>query len=144
MTVKDPHYAARVRQLFNQARFIQDLGIELDDLAPGRTETSLRVFPRHEQQNGYIHAGVLATLADHAAGGAAGTLVGPDEIVLTAEFKINFLRAARGVRLTCTAKVLKPGRMLIFAESEVYAHAEAAPLLVAKAMVTLAVLQREA
>jgi acyl-coenzyme A thioesterase PaaI-like protein len=30
---------------------------------------------RHLQQHGHVHAGVVATLADHAAGGAARSSV---------------------------------------------------------------------
>ena len=66
-----------------------------------------------------MHAGVQATMADHTAGGAAATMIEPDHIVLTVEFKINLLRAAKGERLTCHSQVLKPGSRLIVVESEV-------------------------
>jgi len=88
-----------------------------------------------------VHAGVLATVADHTAGAAGSTLLAADEYVLTAEFKINLLRAARGERLVCRAQVLKPGRILTVVESEVFSVTDEAPTLVAKASVTLAVLK---
>ncbi len=131
-------YSRRVREIFQQASFISDLGIRLADLGPGWCESVLSVSPKHRQQDGYVHAGVQATIADHTAGGAACTLAAEGDLVLTVEFKINFLRPARGERLRCRATVLKQGRSLHVAESEVYAERDGNEALVAKAMVTLA------
>jgi len=60
------------------------------DGSPGGAETPSagRLRPRGVVQ---------ATAADHTAGGAAGTLVRSNEMVLTAEFKINLLRPALGI-----------------------------------------------
>jgi uncharacterized protein (TIGR00369 family) len=135
---RNPDYAARVRELCALAPFVQELGIALDELGEGRCVTSLLLEPRHRQQNGYAHAGVVATLADHSAGVAAGSLVGPDEAVLTVEFKVNLLRPGRGERLRCRAGVLKAGRTLTVAESEIFAVEGEAETLIAKATVTLA------
>ncbi len=139
--VKNPHYRDRVQQVINQAAFVKDLGLELIDLGPGWCACGLVVAPRHLQQTHVVHAGVLATVADHTAGAAGSTLLPADEYVLTAEFKINLLRAARGERLVCRAQVLKPGRILTVVESEVFSVTDEAPTLVAKASVTLAVLK---
>jgi uncharacterized protein (TIGR00369 family) len=131
-----------VRRIFEQAAFITDLGVVLERIAPGVCETSLRLEQRHLQQDGYAHAGVLATLADHTAGAAAATLVGPNEYVLSVEFKINLLRPAHGERLLCRATVLKPGSRIDVVESELWAEDHGESKLVAKATVTLAVLAR--
>jgi len=58
------------------------------------------------------------------------------------EFKINLLRPAKGESLRCRAKVLKPGKTISVAESEVYAVADGKETLVSKATITLAVLAR--
>ena len=50
----------------------------------------------HLQQDGFVHAGVVATMADHTAGCAAYSLVPPDRRILTVEYKINFLVPASG------------------------------------------------
>ena len=130
-------FARRVREIFQQAAFISDLGIRLADLGPGWCESVLTVAPKHRQQDGYVHAGVQATIADHTAGGAAGTLAAEGDLVLTVEFKINFLRPALGERLRCRATILKQGKTLNVAESEVFARKDGAEKLVAKATVTL-------
>lgn len=128
-------FAAYVRAIFDGAPFIRDLGVELVDLGPGWCETALTITPRLRQQDGYAHAGVTTSLADHTAGGAAGTLIGPSEIVLTSEYKINFLRPGRADRLICRGTVLKPGSMLMIVESEVRAE----DVLIAKMMASIAV-----
>lgn len=141
MQVRDPLYRERVTEIFDRAKFIGDLGIGLVDLGPGWVETELVLQERHQQQNGFVHAGVQATIADHTAGGAAGTLVGPGEIILSAEFKIHLLRPGRGTRLRCRAEVLKPGRMFSIVESWVYGCDGEQETLIAKAILTMAVVK---
>ncbi len=95
---------------------------------------------RHLQQDGVVHAGVLATMADHTSGTAGASLIGANEYVLSVEFKINLLRGAQGERLHCIGTVLKPGRRLIVSESEVFDGEPSRARLVSKATVTLAVM----
>jgi uncharacterized protein (TIGR00369 family) len=128
-----------LERIFNAAPFVANLGIRLVSLGSGTCETELVVGPRHLQQDGYVHAGVQATMADHTAGGAAATLIEPDHMILTAEFKINLLRAAKGDRLTCRSKVLKPGSRLIIVESEVQCDGQGTSKLVSKTTVSIAV-----
>jgi uncharacterized protein (TIGR00369 family) len=135
------------KRVFDSAPFIASLGCHLDKLESGVCHTHILLEEMHQQQDGYVHAGVQATLADHTAGTAAVTLIEEGQRVLTAEFKINLLRAARGKQLICRSSILKPGRMLIIAESEVYTtqtgslegSSDSPLILVAKATVTLAV-----
>jgi uncharacterized protein (TIGR00369 family) len=128
--------AESVESIFYQANFIRDLNIRLDKISEGICETSLVVQERLLQQHGFIHGGVIATMADHTAGGAARSVSG-DKDVLTVEFKINYLRPAIGDRLRCTASVLRAGKTVIVAESLVYASNAGKEALVAKLTETL-------
>jgi uncharacterized protein (TIGR00369 family) len=129
----------KLERIFNAAPFVANLGIRLVSLDSGTCESELVVEPRHLQQDGYVHAGVQATMADHTAGGAAATLIEPNHMILTAEFKINLLRAAKGDRLTCRSEVLKLGSRLIVVESEVLCEDEGTSKLVSKTTATIAV-----
>lgn len=139
----NPHFAAKVQSIFEKAAFIQDLGLRLGTVSAGEVETLLAVLSRHLQQDGVVHAGVQATMADHTAGMAAASLVAPPETVLSVEFKLNLLRPAVGEALRCVATVLRQGRTLIIAESEVFAREGGRERLASKATVTLAVVEEE-
>jgi uncharacterized protein (TIGR00369 family) len=130
---------ARLVETFN-VPFLRDLGATLTGLSEGVAESELEIAPRHGQQDGFVHAGVIATLADHTAGAAAGTHLRLDQGVLSIEFKVNLLRPALGEILRCKATVLRPGRTVSVVESEVFASDK----LCAKATVTLAVVDRPA
>lgn len=141
MHLQNPDYIAKAHDLCARAAFVQDLGITLTEVEPGHCVTTLAVQPRHLQQDGFVHAGVLATLADHTAGAAAVTLVRPDQTILSVEYKINLLRPALGEALRCVAHVLRQGRTLVVAEADVFSVRDGDARLVAKAMVTLAVVR---
>jgi uncharacterized protein (TIGR00369 family) len=89
----DNAIAARVCRIFDKANFLQHLGIQLTGAGSDTCETTLNIEDRHLQQHGFVHAGVIATIADHTAGGAARTASGERDVI-TIEFKINFLRPA--------------------------------------------------
>jgi uncharacterized protein (TIGR00369 family) len=143
MTRSSRPNTSEIKRLFETAPFIRHLGLQPAAVSPGRCETKLVLKRHHLQQDGVVHAGVLATVADHTAGAAGASLVGPDEYVLSVEFKINMLRAARGDCLYCFGTVLKPGRRLIVAEAEVFDGPREDQRLSAKATVTLAVMTKD-
>ncbi len=130
---------SRVRHIFDTANFVRDLGIRLTQIEDEYCETILIPSERHRQQHGLIHAGVMATMADHTSGCAARGAVGMDQDVVSVEFKINFLRPAIADRLRCRARVLRAGRMLVVCDAEVFAEKDSEEKLVSKAIVTLAV-----
>lgn len=146
MTGEEPEVAkegqAESRRVLEAAPFIAALGLELEAVGDGRCATALVLEHRHLQQDGFVHAGVQATMADHTAGAAAASLVPAGFLVLTTTFTINLLRAARGERLRCRARVLRAGRQVTVAESEVYCSAGGEEKLVSKATVTLAVVPK--
>jgi uncharacterized protein (TIGR00369 family) len=130
---------SRVRHIFDNANFVRDLGLELTRIEDGACESVLVPTERHEQQHGFIHAAVLATMADHTAGCAARSAVDLEHDVITIEFKINFLRPAVAERLRCRSQVLRAGKTIVICESEVFAEKNSEEKLVSKGIFTLAV-----
>ena len=131
---------ARVRSIFEKARFVEELGIKLAKVAEGSVETELLIRDSFRQQHGFVHAGVIATLGDHTAGGAARTVTGEKDVI-TVEFKINFLRPAKGNTLKCVGRVLRGGKQIVIAEAEIFDVNGADERLVAKLTETLAVIE---
>ena len=132
-------HVADFHQVFTRAPFINDLGATLDFSAKGECHSSLIVQPRFLQQNGFVHAGVQATLADHTMGAAAYTTAQSGQAVLTVDFNMSLLRAAKGDKLICRARVSKPGKQFTFVDADVYCIADGKEVLTVKAHATMAV-----
>ena len=98
------------------------LGATLTNVAPGVVQIAIRPDPAISQQHGFVHAGAVSAIADTAAGYAALSLMPPNRGVLTTEFKINFVAPAVGDRILARGKVLKAGRTLTLAQTEVFAE----------------------
>ena len=132
---------ARVRSIFDKANFIQLLGIKLTATGDNWCEAHMTIREEYRQQHGLVHAGVLATMADHTAGGAARAVSGERDVI-TVGFNINFLRAAKGNELRCRAHVIKAGSRIIVVESEVFSREAGKEVLVTKLTETLAVIDQ--
>ena len=133
----NPEFEAVVRESFGRQTFMAALGATLEEVAPGRIVVSVPFRPEHAQQNGFLHAGVLASVADSACGYAALTMVPAGYDVLAVEFKINLLRPATAKRFVARAQVVRAGRTLTAARADVYGRTDAGEELVAAMMSTV-------
>jgi uncharacterized protein (TIGR00369 family) len=111
----------RIRQSFSKQGLMTTLGATLRMIAPGAVEITLRPKPSISQQHGFVHAGAVSAIADSAAGYATLSLMPPGTGVLTTEFKINLVAPAVGDRIVARGRVVKAGRTLTLAQSEVFA-----------------------
>lgn len=107
------------------------IGATLASIEPGLVEIELRPHPSISQQHGFTHAGAVGAIADSAAGYAALTLAPDGAGVLTTEFKINLIAPATGDRLIARGRVVKAGRTLTVAQSEVFAERNGTETLIA-------------
>lgn len=110
----------RVRESFAEQRWMQRLGARLVEVAPGRVSIELTPGPELTQQNGYVHAGVITSIADSACGYAAYTLMPEGSDVLSVEFKVNLLAPALGPLVRADARVVRSGRTLSVCEADVF------------------------
>lgn len=133
----------RIQASFDRQKFLTLLGAKLETVEPGRVTISCKRREDLTQQQGFLHGGVVTSIADVACGYAALTVIPEDHEVLSVEFKINLLRAVTGNQIMATGTVLKPGRSLVVAESEVVDLESGKP--VAKMLATMipAVKRRE-
>jgi len=119
----NPAFADEIRQSFAKQTIMGLIGGELTLIEPGVVEISLSYRPDLTQQHGYVHAGIVTTIADSACGYAAYSLMPPDSDVLAVEFKVNLLRPAKGERFVARAEVIKAGRTLTVVRADVVAIA---------------------
>jgi uncharacterized protein (TIGR00369 family) len=97
------------------------IGAELTRVEPGVIEITLPYRTDLTQQHGYVHAGIITTIADSACGYAAYTLMPPGSDVLAVEFKVNLMRPAKGETFVAGAEVIKSGRTLTVVRADVHA-----------------------
>ena len=119
-TAKNPEFAADVRKSFAAQSIMQTIGAQLSRVEPGIVEISLPYRTDLTQQNGYLHAGIITTIADSAAGYAAFTLMPTGASVLSVEFKVNLLRPASGEMFLARAEVIKAGKTLTVVRADVF------------------------
>ena len=118
---KSDDFDKKVRDSFARQTAMQTLGIEIDTVRAGVVTLSMPYDKALTQQHGFIHAGIITTGLDSAAGYAAFSLMADDAAVLTVEFKTNLMSPARGESFLFKGTVIKPGRSLTFAEAKAYA-----------------------
>jgi len=121
----------RIRTSFAKQGLMRTLGAELGKVTSGQVEIMLVPKPEISQQHGFVHAGAVSAIADSAAGYAALSMLPMDRGVLTTEFKINLLAPATGERIIARGKVVKAGRTLTLAQTEVFAEKEGREQLIA-------------
>ncbi len=65
-----------------------------------------------------VQGGLITALLDAAMGGACWTLLDQDQVFLTADLRVEFLRPARPGRLSATGTVLRRTRRVAFCAAE--------------------------
>jgi uncharacterized protein (TIGR00369 family) len=130
-------YEERIRSSFAKQGLISTLGATLGTVSPGSVEIALVPHSAISQQHGFVHAGALSAIADSAAGYAALSVMPPGTGVLSTEFKINLLAPASGDRIVARGRVVKAGRTLTVAQSDVFAQSGDQEKLVALLTATL-------
>jgi uncharacterized protein (TIGR00369 family) len=97
------------------------LGAELTAVEEGTVEIRLPFSPSLTQQNGYLHAGAVASVLDSACGYAALSVAPADHEVLSVEFKLNLLSPAVGEVFIAKAQVKRAGKKLTVCTADAFA-----------------------
>jgi uncharacterized protein (TIGR00369 family) len=127
----------RIRTSFAKQGLMTTLGATLGVISPGAVEIILIPSPAISQQHGFVHAGAVSSIADSAAGYATLSLMPAGTSVLTTEFKINLVAPAVGERIMARGRVVKRGRTLTLAQTEVFAESGGQEKLIALLTATM-------
>jgi uncharacterized protein (TIGR00369 family) len=129
----------QVRDSLERQSFMRLLGAHAPVVEPGHVVIELPFRADLCQQNGYLHAGVVTSVADSACGYAALTLMPAGSDVLSVEFKVNLLSPARGEVFRADARVVRSGRTLTVCQAAVTAvaagHADVSVALMQATMI---------
>lgn len=93
---------------FDASPYARFMGMRVLDLGPGYARVAMTLREEHLNFAGYIHGGVLMSLADQAFGCATNPV---DALYVATQFNIHFLAAASvGDTLIAEARVVHAGR----------------------------------
>lgn len=99
------------------------LGYRRTATEPGRMEIEWDAAEDYTFPDGggsIVHGGMVATVLDTAMGGACATVLEPGESFLTADLRVEFLRAARPGLLRAEGTVVRRTKRVVFCAAELY------------------------
>ncbi len=137
-SVSPEDFLAMGREVLAAQPFSRLIGAELAGFSPGRCELHVPIGESVKQQHGFVHGGVLSYAADNALTYAGGSALRVP--VVTAEFKINYLRPAIGERLIARAEAVHTGKTQSVCRCDVFVLLDGVEKLCAVAQGTIAVL----
>jgi uncharacterized protein (TIGR00369 family) len=126
---RNPSFAEEIKQSFAKQTIMMLIGASLSRVDPGIVEITLPYRADLAQQHGYLHAGIVATIADSACGYAAYSLMPVGSEVLSVEFKVNLLRPAKGETFLAVAEVVKSGKTLTVVRADVFGLGQSKELI---------------
>jgi len=115
----NPAFADVIRASFSRQGMMRGLGARLGEIAPGQVAIELPYGEAVGQQQGLFHGGAIGAIGDIAGGYAALSLMPAGSEVVTVEYKINFIRPAKGGLLRAEGQVLRAGRSMTIARIDV-------------------------
>src|SRR5580765_946661 len=116
----DPGKLNELREfLVGVVPYWQTLGLELVEVEPGRAVFEAVVSPQL-MQNGVLHGGVLASIADSACAVAAISHVFPANYATTINLQIAYLKPVLEGRFRAVGRCLKAGKKVLFSEAQVF------------------------
>jgi len=100
--------------------FLTYIGTEVEYYNEQEAVLSIDLQTHHQQHLGYVHGGVISTIADNTGWFVVKPHLEKGQTVVTQELSINYLRPARGAKLRCIGKMIKKGQKNVFVSSEVF------------------------
>jgi uncharacterized protein (TIGR00369 family) len=113
-------YEREIREVFASQKAMTLIGATLSVVEPGYVEVRLPFREDLTQHDGILHGGVVGMVLDSACAFAAGTLLPPDTLAVSLEYKVNFVAPAAGDELVVRGRVIKPGRTITVASGEAF------------------------
>ena len=111
------------------------IGLTFTNLEKGYSQCTLKIDNKLMNPHGFLHGGVMYSMADTGMGAALYSLLEENEICATIEVKIAYFKPVSNGSLFCNTKVVHKGRSISALESEIINNEK----LVAKATGTFSI-----
>ncbi len=115
--------------------FRELVGVSYTKVGNGYSHCVLKVDKKLLNPAGIVHGGAIYTMADSGMGVALYSFLDEDELFLTVEANIFYLKAVSSGTLICESKVVQRGKRTAVMEAEIRNKGQ----LVAKAMGTFSI-----
>lgn len=139
----NPNFEEEVRRSFAAQRVMNLIGASITLLEAGAVDITLPYREDLTQQNGFIHAGIITTIADSACGYSSYSLMPEGSDVLSVEFKINLLKPAKGEKFVAEGRIVRSGKTLTVARCDVFGYQSGNREAIAAMQATLIRLDRK-
>lgn len=136
-TASNPDYDKHVAAAVLSMPAAKLLGFHYNYLKPGYCEIEQPVRKELTQHSGFFQGGIVGALADFAGGSAAGTLLPPGWINLTADFTVKLIAPADGEKLIARGRVINAAHNTTVAAADLFTVKGAKETLCATALVTM-------
>ncbi len=109
------------KECFN---FLEYIGCRVEQSNRDSAILTLEVSTEHLQHLGYIHGGVISTLADNTGWFVLEPHLEDGLTAVTQELTVNYLRPGKGKELRAVGKLIKMGQKSAFVTVEIHCDAE--------------------
>ena len=140
---KNPLFRDIIEFTRQKNRFMQYIGFSLTKIEAGYMEGEAPFINALEQQDGLVHGGVIATVADLVTGFAAYSMVEAGNKVVTSDLKVSYFSPGKGQKIFARGWVVKPGKRLQYCEGEIYTVQNNEYQLIAKVLSIMAVIHEK-
>ncbi|WP_326836054.1 PaaI family thioesterase [Amycolatopsis rhabdoformis] len=137
MTEPNPDFAQAVRAVVLSMPAAKHLGFTFGRIERGEVEIVQPFREELSQHNGFFQGGVLGSLADFAAGSAAGTLLPAGWVNMTVDYTVKLVAPAQGEKVLARGRVVKAGRTTTVAAADLFACTGEQETLCATALVSM-------
>jgi uncharacterized protein (TIGR00369 family) len=107
-----------LKQVLSESAFARVYDFKLTSFATGKCTLTIPFRKDLERPGGIVAGTIFMTAADVAMWLAIMTLLGKNQVAVTAELNTTFLSSAKQEDVKCKAHILKLGRTLIYGVAE--------------------------
>lgn len=120
MSIQPLRYNHRMPNQKECFSFLEYIGCNVERSDNEGAILSLNIGKEHLQHMGYIHGGVISTLADNTGWFVLEPHLQKEQTAMTQELTVNYLYPGKGKRLTAVGELVKIGKRSAFINVKLY------------------------
>ena len=136
---RNPNFHSEILERLKGQHFMHLMGFDLKTIKAGFISGEMHIEQKHNQQFGYVHGGVTATILDICMGFAVYSLLPKGYGTVTANISVDYFKPGQGEVIIAEGEVEKPGKSMMFCIGRVYTIKDGMKTLIATARSVMAV-----